>query len=120
MVRKRLMRIGIWVVLVLTILLWAVSLAIEAPWTPGFTIVLWAVIGIGTVLRIVRRGRRPRTPLDPFHDLNQIYQGRNQTSHMGRLSAESAEISHAFPRDSRRHQIRDGEWMSVPSPLSVP
>lgn len=42
---------------------------------------------------------RPRSRLDPFHDVNQIYQGRTQTPHTGRLSAESAEVAHAFPLD---------------------
>ena len=97
MVRQRLIRIGTWVVVALAFIAWAISLAIQAPWTPWFTIILWSVIGIGLVVRVARGSRRKQQPLDAFHDMNQIYLGRTQTPHFDGTSPESAEIGHPFP-----------------------
>jgi len=97
--RQRLIRIGIWVVVVLAFIAWAISLAIQAPWTLWFTIVLWSVIGIGLVVRVVRGSKGKQAPLDAFHDMNQIYLGRTQTPHVDGTSPESEEIGHPFPRD---------------------
>lgn len=112
MVRQRLIRIGIWTVVALAFIAWAISLAVQAPWTPWFTIVLWSVIGIGLVVRVVRGSRRKQEPLDAFQDVNQIYLGRTQTPHFDGTSPESVEIGHPFPGDelpSRRENELGGE-----------
>lgn len=112
LVRQRLIRIGIWVVVVLAFIAWAISLAIQAPWTPWFTIGLWSVIGIGLVVRAVRGSKRMQEPLDAFHDMNQIYLGRTQTPRVDGTSPKSVEIGHPFPSDelpSRRENELGGE-----------
>ncbi|RLP78585.1 hypothetical protein D9V34_17375 [Mycetocola lacteus] len=86
-------------VVALAFIAWAISLAIQAPWTPWFTIILWSVIGIGLVVRVARGSRRKQQPLDAFHDMNQIYLGRTQTPHFDGTSPESAEIGHPFSGD---------------------
>ena len=110
--RQRLIRIGIWIVVVLAFIAWAISLAIQAPWTPWFTIVLWSVIGIGLVVRVVRGSKQKHEPLDAFHDMNQIYLGRTQTPRVDGTSPKSVEIGHPFPSDelpSRRENQLGGE-----------
>lgn len=81
----------------LAITAWAISLAIQAPWTPWFTIILWSVIGIGLVIRVVGGTRRRHESLGAFHDLNQIYLGRTRIPHFDGTSPKSAEIGHPFP-----------------------
>lgn len=98
LVRRRVIRICSWVFAVLLLVAWAVSLAIDAPWTPWFMIALWAAIGIGFVVRIVRGPRGRRSSPDAFHDLNQIYLGRTQTRSPAGTSAETVEVGHPFPR----------------------
>lgn len=119
-VRRRLIRIGTWVVLALALLFWAVSLAIEAPWTPWFTTVLWAVIGAGFFVRVVKNTRRKQSRLDAFHDLNEIYQGRTSTPPVDGTSAESAEIGHPFPGDRHsspsENESREGDTAPRPEP----
>lgn len=97
LMRQRLIRIGVWIALILTLAAWAVSLAVQARWAPWFTIVLWAAIGIGFVARIGTRSRKKRASLDAFHDLNQIYQGRPQTPYLYGAAAESSEVGRPFP-----------------------
>lgn len=104
LVRHRLIRVGTWVVLALALVAWAISLAIQAPWTPWFTIVLWSVIGIGLVVRVVRGARGKQEPLDAFQEMNQIYLGQTRTPHFDGTSPESAEIGHPFP--SAEHLAR--------------
>lgn len=97
LLRQRLLKIGVWTVVALAFIAWAISLAIQAPWTPWFTITLWSVIGIGLVIRVVGGTRRKHESLDAFHDMNQIYLGRTRTPHFDGTSPESAEIGHPFP-----------------------
>lgn len=94
--RQRLIRIGTWILLVLVLLAWAISLAIKAPWTPWFTIILWAVIGIGFIVRIASGIGKKQEALDAFRDVNEIFQGRIQTPYGEAPPVESSEVGRPF------------------------
>lgn len=95
--RHRIVRISAISALVLAFIAWAVSLAIDAPWTPWFTIVFWTVIAVGLLARLVRAATWKRAAPDAFKDMNQIYQGRTDTPYLGNLPAQSVEIGEPFP-----------------------
>lgn len=91
------MKIATWSGLALALLAWIVSIAIEASWTPWFTIALWTAIGVGMVLRIVRKNRRKTTSLDAFQRVNEIYQGRTQSPYVQRSATENSQFGEPFP-----------------------
>lgn len=99
--RHRVLIIGMWTLLSAAFIGWVVSLALEAPWVPWFTVALWGTIGIGLVVRTVRGATRTREPLDAFREVNQTLLGQTHTPPLDDPNQKSAEIGSPFPESDR-------------------
>lgn len=94
---RRAIRIIGWIGLILTFAAWVVSIAIQAPWSPWFTIGFWTIIGVGLALRLAASTGRKDKPIDAFHDVNDIYLGRSRTPYAERSVNETSQIAEAPP-----------------------
>ncbi len=112
LIRRRVARICAWTFSILLVVAWAASLAIEAPWTPWFTICLWGAIGLGLLAQIVRGSSDRRSAVNAFDHVNEIYQGRSHAPDVSGAVVESVEVGHLPPRPqpiSYREGRKNGE-----------